>query len=68
MDIIRTINAQGITVLMVEHVMEIIMPISSRIVVLDYGKKIDEDVPQRIAKNPEVIKAYLGEKYVARSK
>ena len=32
------------------------------------GKKIDEDVPERIAKNPEVIKAYLGEKYVARSK
>ncbi len=67
-DIIRTINAQGITVLMVEHIMEIIMPISSRIVVLDYGRKIDEDLPERVSKNPEVIKAYLGEKYVARGK
>ena len=55
------------TILMVEHVMEIIMPISNRIVVLDYGKKIDEDVPEKVAQNPEVIKAYLGEKYVARS-
>jgi branched-chain amino acid transport system ATP-binding protein len=65
--IIRTINAQGVTILMVEHVMEIIMPISQRIVVLNYGRKIDEDAPERVSKNPEVIKAYLGEKYVARS-
>lgn len=66
--IIRTINREGVTVLMVEHVMEIIMPISQRIVVLDYGKKIDEDVPERVAMNPEVIKAYLGDKYVARGR
>jgi len=66
-DIVRTINGQGTSILMVEHVMEIIMPISKRIVVLETGKKIDEDVPEKIAKNPEVIKAYLGEKYVARS-
>lgn len=64
--IIRSINSEGVTVLMVEHVMEILMPISQRVVVLDYGKKIDEDVPERVAKNPNVIKAYLGEKYVAR--
>lgn len=67
-NIIRTINSGGITVLMVEHIMEIIMPISNRLVVLDYGRKIVEDVPDRVAKNPDVIKAYLGEKYVARSK
>lgn len=67
-EIVRTINSQGVTILMVEHVMEIIMPISQRIVVLDYGKKIDEDVPEKVAKNPEVIKAYLGEKYVARGR
>lgn len=67
-DIVRTINGQGVTILMVEHVMEIIMPISQRLVVLDYGKKIDEDVPEKVSKNPEVIKAYLGEKYVARGR
>src|SRR5450756_252107 len=67
-EIIRTINQQGVTILMVEHVMEIIMPISNRLVVLDYGKKIDEDVPERVSTNPEVIRAYLGDKYVARSR
>ncbi|MHB0870550.1 MAG: ABC transporter ATP-binding protein [Chloroflexota bacterium] len=67
-EIVRSINAQGVTILMVEHVMEIIMPISRRIVVLDYGKKIDEDVPDRVSRNPEVIKAYLGDKYVARGR
>jgi branched-chain amino acid transport system ATP-binding protein len=67
-EIVRTINSRGVTVLMVEHVMEVIMPISNRVVVLDYGKKIDEDVPKKIIQNPEVIKAYLGEKYVARGR
>ncbi len=67
-EIIRTINREGVSILMVEHVMEILMPISQRVVVLDYGKKIDEDVPEKVSKNPEVIKAYLGEKYVARSR
>lgn len=66
-DIIRTMNQQGVTILMVEHVMEIVMPISDRIVVLNSGKKIDEGEPGTVSKNPEVIKAYLGGKYVARS-
>jgi branched-chain amino acid transport system ATP-binding protein len=66
-EIVRAINARGVSILMVEHVMEIIMPISHRIVVLSQGRKIDEDTPQRVSRNPEVIKAYLGEKYVARS-
>ncbi len=67
-EIIRTINRQGVTILMVEHVMEIIMPISKRLVVLDYGKKIVEDAPAKVANNPDVIRAYLGEKYVARGR
>lgn len=67
-EIIRTINRQGVTILMVEHVMEIIMPISGRLVVLDYGKKIVEDTPDNVAKNPDVIRAYLGDKYVARGR
>ncbi|NIN99015.1 MAG: ABC transporter ATP-binding protein, partial [Anaerolineae bacterium] len=58
--------AQGVTLIVVEHVMEAIMTISDRIMVLDYGKKIAEDVPEKIAQNEEVIKAYLGERYYAR--
>ncbi len=67
-DLIKTISAQGITLLVVEHVMEAIMSISDRIVVLDYGEKIAEGTPQDIAQDEKVIKAYLGERYHVRSK
>jgi branched-chain amino acid transport system ATP-binding protein len=45
--------------------MEVIMPISNRLVVLDHGAKIAEDTPEAVAKNPRVIEAYLGRKYLA---
>jgi branched-chain amino acid transport system ATP-binding protein len=62
-DLIRAIRARGVTVFVVEHVMEAIMTVCDRIVVLDYGRKIADDVPANIATNEEVIKAYLGERY-----
>ncbi len=51
----------GITVLLVEHDMNLIMDISDRILALNYGEKIAEGLPEEIQKNPEVLKAYLGE-------
>jgi branched-chain amino acid transport system ATP-binding protein len=64
--LIKKINKdREITFLIVEHVMEVIMPISDRVVVFDYGIKIAEDVPEKIAHNVDVIKAYLGDKYNA---
>ncbi len=62
-DLVRRIRDRGITVFLVEHVMSAIMPISDRIIVLDYGRKIAEGLPEEIATNEEVIKAYLGERY-----
>jgi len=64
-ELVKKIRQSGVTVLLVEHVMEVVMPISNRVVVLDYGRKIAEDTPQKVINNEEVIKAYLGDKYHA---
>ncbi|MBI5343123.1 MAG: ABC transporter ATP-binding protein, partial [Deltaproteobacteria bacterium] len=58
---IAKIRDMGITVLLVEHDMSLVMKISDEIVVLSYGQKIAEDRPLSIQKNPEVIRVYLGD-------
>ena len=54
---------KNLTLFITEHVMEVVMPISQRVIVLDGGEKIAEGKPQDIANDKRVIRAYLGEKY-----
>lgn len=57
-------NKLEITVMLIEHVMELVMNVSDRVIVIDSGRKIAEGKPEEISNNQDVIKAYLGERYV----
>jgi branched-chain amino acid transport system ATP-binding protein len=61
--LIEKIRKNGTTILMVEHIMRIIMGVSDRIVVLNYGELLAEGTPREVASDPDVIESYLGAKY-----
>jgi len=62
--LLRQIHASGVTIFMVEHIMQAVMSVCHRIIVLNYGQVIAEGTPGEVVKDEEVIRAYLGDRYV----
>ena len=59
--ILRLREQEGVSILLIEHDMKLVMSLSDNIHVVDYGKKIAEGTPEQVKSNPDVIKAYLGD-------
>ncbi len=61
--LIRKIRDKGVTIIIVEHIMKVIMTISDRIHAINFGQTIAQGTPKEVANNSAVIEAYLGEEY-----
>jgi branched-chain amino acid transport system ATP-binding protein len=66
LEMVLTVQATGVTVLLIEHIMRVIVGICRRAIVLDFGQVLAEGEPESVLQDERVIKAYLGERYAKR--
>ena len=63
-ELVKKVHQRGVTVLIIEHVMKVIMGLSHRVIVMHHGELIADGEPAEVVKQPDVLKAYFGEDYI----
>jgi branched-chain amino acid transport system ATP-binding protein len=66
LEMVRTVHRTGVTIVLIEHVMRVVVGVCQRVVVLDFGQTLAEGTPDAVLKDPRVVEAYLGERYARR--